>query len=1101
VTNNTISNVSNATTGGMTGMIVGFSDNTFSGNEVSGNTISNIASSSATATAALVGISSSAGNQNFTNNTVHTLSAAGTNAVTGILVTGATVQNLSRNRIYNLSHSGAGGLVNGISVTSGTTTNIFNNLIGDLRAPTANGANPVVGLNLSGGTTVNADYNSVFLNATSSGAAFGSSAVSASASGTPTLTLRNNNLVNNSISNGTGLSVAYRRSGTALTTYGAASNSNNLFAPVLFFDGTNSDTTITTYRARMAPRDAGSVTENPNFVSTAGNNANFLNINTASPTRLESSATPIATITTDFAGLPRAATPDVGAWEFAGTFLDDVPPSIGYVPLNNTTSLANRTINATINDPSGVGSGANGPRVYFRKGAAAYQSTACAGTVPSFTCTIDVALMGGVVPTDVINYFVIAQDVLGNVGAVPGAGLVASNVNTVTTPPTTPASYTVVTAFPSTVSVGPGQAFTSLTNAGGLFEALNAGVLASNVVASIAGDLAGETGGIVLNQLVEDGPNAGSLTLTIRPAAATTAIVSGSFAGCLVRLNGADRVTIDGSNVIGGTTRNLTFNNTSTSTSAGGVCISSLGLGQGAVNNTLQNFNVLGADATTTLLSVGVGGAGIGTSGANNNDTRIQNLSLRRSIFGIFASGEATSLTTGTVIEGNDLTGTAAERIRRVGILVFNDDGTQITGNRIAGIDSNESADSIGIGIGIQDANNATTLVGGGVINALVARNEISGAISASTTGFSAVGIAVGGGTGANTIANNMIRGVIAPATAPDFVAGIFVAGSATASTRVVFNSIFLTGDRGIVASQVPAHGIALTGTSSVEMRNNIVVNSLISGGGANASSFLVGTGATTFANLTASNNIYNQSGAQAAGFRTGGLTAAAGGTVINHATLAAWQTAIGGDAASQFADPLFVSATDLHIQATSPASNTGVAIAGITTDIDGQNRSATTPEIGADELAVAILTITPNSVNFGNQLVGTTSAAQAVTLGNTGNVSLIVDPLTAAAAPFARSGGSCSAPPITIAGGSSCTLEFTFAPTATGPATQNLTVTSSGEGSGSITLSGTGIQGNLTITPASVNFGNQLVGTTSAEQTVRTWSSQATRAATPLWC
>jgi len=97
---------------------------------------------------------------------------------------------------------------------------------------------------------------------------------------------------------------------------------------------------------------------------------------------------------------------------------------------------------------------------------------------------------------------------------------------------------------------------------------------------------------------------------------------------------------------------------------------------------------------------------------------------------------------------------------------------------------------------------------------------------------------------------------------------------------------------------------------------------------------------------------------------------------------------------------------------------------------------------------------------------VGTTSAASMVTLANTGTASLDVTTLTAAAAPFARAGGSCSAvPPITIAAGANCTLTYTFAPSASGAANQTLTVTTAAPGSGTIALSGTGTpSANLSI-------------------------------------
>lgn len=247
ITNNAFSNISNPGAGVTTALIASFSDPTFAGNSVSGNTISGV-----TAGGTLIGISSTSQNQNqnqnINGNTVHTLTGSGTGTVTGISISGGNSQVVAGNKIYNLENSNAGGGVFGITVGGGTTTEVNNNLIGDLRGPNLNAGNSLVGINITGGTTINASYNTVRLAATSAGALFGSSALSAST--TPTVTLRNNLLVNLSTANGTGLTAAYRRSSTTLTSYGAASNNNALFAGtpgpanVLFADGTNTDTTL-----------------------------------------------------------------------------------------------------------------------------------------------------------------------------------------------------------------------------------------------------------------------------------------------------------------------------------------------------------------------------------------------------------------------------------------------------------------------------------------------------------------------------------------------------------------------------------------------------------------------------------------------------------------------------------------------------------------------------------------------------------------------------------------------------------------------------------------------------------------------------------------
>jgi hypothetical protein len=982
ITGNTFNNISNAGTGATTILIGSFSDSTFAGNTVSGNTVSNV-----TAGGTLIGISSTSQSQNLSGNIVHSLTGSGTGAVTGISVSGGISQVVSANRIYSLENSNAGGAVFGITVSVGTTVDVINNLVGDLRGPNLNAGNSLIGLNFTGGTTINASYNTVRLAATSGGALFGSSALSAST--TPTLTLRNNVLVNLSTANGGGISAAYRRSSATLTSYGAASNSNALFAGtpgpanVIYLDGTNTDQTLAAFRARVAPRDGASVSENPPFLSTSGASVDFLHINPAVATQLESGGVPVGGITTDFDGQARNATaPDIGADEFNGILLDLVPPSIGYGVLPNTTSTANRTLQATITDASGVAGGATAPRIYFRKNADPFQSAACTGTAPTYSCTIDYSAIGGAVVGDAIAYFVVAQDSAGNVGANPSGGFAATDVNNVTTPPTTPAGYAIVTAFAPTLNVGSGETITSLTNPGGLFAAINAGVLNANVVVSLTSDLSGETGAVALQPFTEEG--AGGYTLTIRPAGAPRSI-TGAAAPSLIRLNGADRVIFDGSltggtaaAVVGGDAalRNLTISNTSTTT---GIAVIQLASGaDGARNVTLRNLNIIGQDPTLTLAGIVVGGATPGLVGADNDSVRIENNSIRRAIIGVYNAGaNAANPNTGTVVTRNDLTGTAGDRLRRAGILLFNQDGAEVSLNAIGGIDSNESADSYGIGLGVQDAN--ITQVGSGAItNSLVSRNRITGVVSASTTGFSAFGIGVSGGTtGANTIVNNMVSGVTAPSTAPDFPSGIFITGVPGSVTRVVHNSIALTGDRGTVATQAPGFGIAITGSNpTVELRNNVISNTqTTTGGGAGALAYAIGTASTAFTSLAANHNVYFAGGPTPGFFRSGSLAVGAG---TNYATLAEWQTATGGDANAVFGDPLFTSASDLHLLSGSPAINAGSPQPTVTIDIDGDPRSATTPEIGADEL------VNPNTAP------SITASPTTRTEGNAGAVSTI---------------------------------------------------------------------------------------------------------------
>jgi hypothetical protein len=77
------------------------------------------------------------------------------------------------------------------------------------------------------------------------------------------------------------------------------------------------------------------------------------------------------------------------------------------------------------------------------------------------------------------------------------------------------------------------------------------------------------------------------------------------------------------------------------------------------------------------------------------------------------------------------------------------------------------------------------------------------------------------------------------------------------------------------------------------------------------------------------------------------------------HTTLPAMQAAFGGNLNSVNIAPVFVSPNDLHLvpQQNALLDNLGTPVAGITMDIDGQLRSITTPDIGADEFSAPTCT------------------------------------------------------------------------------------------------------------------------------------------------
>jgi hypothetical protein len=128
--------------------------------------------------------------------------------------------------------------------------------------------------------------------------------------------------------------------------------------------------------------------------------------------------------------------------------------------------------------------------------------------------------------------------------------------------------------------------------------------------------------------------------------------------------------------------------------------------------------------------------------------------------------------------------------------------------------------------------------------------------------------------------------------------------------------------------------------------------------------------------------------------------------------------------------------------------------------------------------LSVAFKAISPASLNFGSQGVGTTSLPETITISNPSNVVFNVASIVASGN-FSQA-NDCGA---NLTVGAHCTVNVTFAPTATGLRSGAITLTDSTKVSPvAIPLGGTGVNGPfLTPYPSRVNFSPQNQGTSSS--------------------
>ena len=135
----------------------------------------------------------------------------------------------------------------------------------------------------------------------------------------------------------------------------------------------------------------------------------------------------------------------------------------------------------------------------------------------------------------------------------------------------------------------------------------------------------------------------------------------------------------------------------------------------------------------------------------------------------------------------------------------------------------------------------------------------------------------------------------------------------------------------------------------------------------------------------------------------------------------------------------------------------------------------------GSGVLAPAV-TLVPTSLTFAGQRQGTTSAAQTVTLTNSGSAALNVTNIVASG-DFAQT-NTCGS---TVAAGANCTISVTFTPTATGNRYGSVTITDNASDSPqTIPLAGSGLAAPIVnLAPTSLTFASQPVNSTSSGQTV----------------
>ncbi|HTB91280.1 MAG TPA: choice-of-anchor D domain-containing protein [Candidatus Sulfotelmatobacter sp.] len=150
-----------------------------------------------------------------------------------------------------------------------------------------------------------------------------------------------------------------------------------------------------------------------------------------------------------------------------------------------------------------------------------------------------------------------------------------------------------------------------------------------------------------------------------------------------------------------------------------------------------------------------------------------------------------------------------------------------------------------------------------------------------------------------------------------------------------------------------------------------------------------------------------------------------------------------------------------------------------ITLISNAPNSSLVIPLSGSGTATTLQLSVSPSSLSFGNLATGS-SAAQNVTISNTGNSSVSISQISETGTGFTTGGITL---PLNLAAGQSTSFSVSFAPASAGSLSGSVTVVSNATNSpATISLSGTGVQPQISVVPTSVSFGNVSVGVNNTQ-------------------
>lgn len=676
-------------------------------------------------------------------------------------------------------------------------------------------------------------------------------------------------------------------------------------------------------------KDANSRQGNPRFINPA---VGDLHISTLVRTPVEGAGTPIVGITTDIDGNGRnGVTPDVGADEgafqallsndmAADKFLSPAPVSVR--PSNTVFSPTAQVVNAGALTQTNVNVRY---RILNASNTAVYSDVQ---TVASISSGSTVALT-----------FNTIGNLLGTTSQPAGTYTIelttqlagdqdATNdmiTSTLTLKDQLNGTYTI-----NKVGSGP-RNYTSFTEAIAdlNFIGVNAPVIFE--IANGTYDNSTETFPLTLN--AAPGVSATN-SVRFRPAAGANPVLTGTspVSSAIIMINGGKYFTLDGSNVVGGTTRNWTIRNTEPTTSP------TIWMRNDADLNTVKNCIVMGSSSTCTKTSsstgIGVVFIGVTTAATGNDSNLIQNCTIGdpsgvfRSNIGVGCYGTSAKPNSGNRIDGCDILNFGNANTYGYGVVAYAEQAGTVVNN--CDIHNTVSAPA-----GI------TTMYGiytdyspGYPINSVFNGNRIY-KLTSLASNWTVYGIYhwVSTSTANSTITNNFIS---LAETGDHTYYGIYFTTS-TGTINLFHNTIYFGGASTGTRTQ---YMLYKSSSSAINSRNNVFYSNRVAG-----SSTLYGLYISSTTTWVSNNNLINVNNGSTA------YTGYYGGARL---TLALFQSASSQDGASTngpvtLLDPINGN-PHINPQPVFAGESRAVTGLGVTTDIDAQTRDGSYPDLGADE-------------------------------------------------------------------------------------------------------------------------------------------------------